>query len=303
MATTAASVVLSPVAGCGPCRASYVEYEKIVPLETNAAPIPDTLDERCKALCEDTSNDRLETCDDIDVDGQDALSCIYSIYQDCGGIGRVPAGLVAARFDGGANSAMGRYFTQVTYLEAASVYAFRRLERELRGFGAPEALLQGAAAAAVDEARHTRIMARLARRFGMSPKKPRLKRQQARSLSTVVAENAVEGCVRETFGAAVAKWQAVHAADEQVRVAMRTIATDETRHAQLAFAVHGWAVGRLDAATVTQIEEQARTVARRQGRVRREPHPETARVAGFPSVAAQRELARQIGRQLWGFAT
>jgi hypothetical protein len=55
------------------------------------------------------------------------------------------------------------------------------------------------------------------------------------SLRTIeeMAENTIEGCVGETFGAAVAHIQARRAAETRVRSAMLRIAADETRHAEL----------------------------------------------------------------------
>ena len=52
-----------------------------------------------------------------------------------------------------------------------------------------------------------------------------------RELEAIAIENAVEGCVRESFGALLATWQAKTAGDARVRAAMKRIARDETRHA------------------------------------------------------------------------
>jgi hypothetical protein len=58
----------------------------------------------------------------------------------------------------------------------------------------------------------------------------------ARSLEELAVENAVEGCVRETYGALTAIWQARTAKDPSVAAAVRRIARDETRHAALSWA-------------------------------------------------------------------
>jgi len=58
-------------------------------------------------------------------------------------------------------------------------------------------------------------------------------------------EIAVEGCVRETFGALEATFQAKNANDPQIRRVMRRIAEDETRHAALAWRVAAWIEPRL----------------------------------------------------------
>jgi hypothetical protein len=66
-----------------------------------------------------------------------------------------------------------------------------------------------------------------------------------RDLESVAAENAVEGCLRETVGALVAHGQSLHAQDPVLRAASKVIARDEARHATLAFHVDRWARGRL----------------------------------------------------------
>src|SRR5262249_13201570 len=60
------------------------------------------------------------------------------------------------------------------------------------------------------------------------------------SLEAIAEENAREGCVRETFGALVATFQAVHAVDPEIREVMKTIALEETEHAALAWDVDRW---------------------------------------------------------------
>lgn len=52
------------------------------------------------------------------------------------------------------------------------------------------------------------ITRRLAARYGATAPRPRVERAPVRSLEDIAVENAVEGCVRETFGALVGAWQA-----------------------------------------------------------------------------------------------
>jgi hypothetical protein len=72
---------------------------------------------------------------------------------------------------------------------------------------------------------------------GASVPSPRVRHTRARSLDAVACENAVEGCVHETFGAAVAVMQSERAREPSCRDAMKRIAADEIRHAELAWAV------------------------------------------------------------------
>lgn len=116
--------------------------------------------------------------------------------------GRRPAGFLDCPSPG---SGPGAYFATLARLEAASVPAFLALRRELRAHRAPAPLLRAAARAAADEVRHARAMTALARRFGarvFNPPPP--PPAPPRPLLDVAAENAREGCVRETYGAALA---------------------------------------------------------------------------------------------------
>jgi hypothetical protein len=81
-----------------------------------------------------------------------------------------------------------------------------------------------------------------------------------RSLEEMAIENAVEGCVRETYGALVALWQASHATDPVVAAAMVPMAEDETRHAELAWEVASWAEPLLSPAARSRVDA-ARTRA------------------------------------------
>jgi hypothetical protein len=169
-------------------------------------------------------------------------------------LGRRPEGLCAA--EAAPPASLGARFAEMARLEAASVGAFHRLRRELVAHGAPRRLVRGAERAARDETRHARTTGALARRQGFAAVAPRVGAWPERGLEAMAIENAVEGCVRETFGALVAMWQSRAAADPLVRAAMKRIARDETRHAALAFAVDSWASGRLDRAARARVEQK-----------------------------------------------
>jgi hypothetical protein len=114
----------------------------------------------------------------------------------------------------------------------------------------------------------------------------------ARPLLALAEENAAEGCVRETFGAAVAGWQARASADEGVRAAMRAIAADEERHAELAWEVDAWARRRLDqAAHLTRVRQNAASILAAE--LAQAASPSLARVAGLPSPADAAALLAQ----------
>jgi hypothetical protein len=195
---------------------------------------------------------------------------------------------------------VGRYFTEVAHLEAASVVAFRAIGRQLAVYDAPASLRRAARRATRDEIAHARITRTLAERFGGRYVPPRVTAKPAPSLETIASENATEGCVRETFGALLATYQAEHATDPQVRRAMRRIARDETRHAALAWRIASWAENRLD----TAAKERVR--AARQASIEtllRELDYKVSEslttVAGVPSGTQAQKLATALQSELW----
>jgi hypothetical protein len=140
----------------------------------------------------------------------------------------------------------GERLAAMAYLEAVSVHAFERLEWELEVHAAPASLLREARRARRDEVRHTAMTTRLARRHGASPRLPEAPAPaRARTLFEVALENAVEGCIRETYGAVQGLVEAQTSHDDTMRRAMQSIAADECRHAELAWGVHAWAMPRL----------------------------------------------------------
>jgi hypothetical protein len=217
---------------------------------------------------------------------------VVTCQWDCSG--RRPVGLRAETPYAG--SPLGFYFASMTQHEAASVPAFRRMARELKRFGAPRRLVHAAERAARDEIRHARAAEALARRFGARIAGFEVDADGPRSLEDLAIENAVEGCVRETYGALVATWQARTAPDPRVRAHMTRIARDETAHAALAWKTHVWARARLDRAGRARVEA-ARTEALRElieTVARTEPEAELVTVAGVPRGAIAGELARGL---------
>jgi hypothetical protein len=127
----------------------------------------------------------------------------------------------------------------------------------------------------------------------------------ARSLVAMAAENAREGCVRETFGAVTAAFQARHAADPRLRAVMTAIAHDEARHALLAWEIDGWARAALPPSGARRLssarDAAVRTLARE---IASTPPParSLARALGLPSPAALRRLAGDTRELLWSAA-
>ncbi|MEO7111112.1 MAG: ferritin-like domain-containing protein [Polyangiaceae bacterium] len=203
------------------------------------------------------------------------------ICLDCFGGGRRPRGLRKPRIR--AKNALGEYFARMAHEEHASVFAFARMHEELVRFRAPRALRSAALRAKGDEIFHAREMTSLAEKNGGRSTPARLKRFRTRSLEAIAIENAVEGCIHETFGAVLILWQSRHASDARVRLAFRKIAVDEARHAALAWSLATWFEKRLDPAGNRRVLRARNRAVRKLTSARAPEVPALDRVVGLPS--------------------
>jgi hypothetical protein len=230
--------------------------------------------------------------------GDDAASSAIYVVCGCYNGGRKPAGLRLPASRRG--SPLARHLGDMAHLEAASVLAFARMHGELRALRAPRSLLAEVTRAMRDERRHARTIARIARRLGGSAPAVRARTFRARSSLAMARENAVEGCVRETFGALVATWQAGHAQDPEVKCAMARIAVDETRHAELSWAVARFLEPKLGAAERRRVLRwRERAVERLYEETRTDPHPGIVSGAGIPRAHDARRLLDGLRESLW----
>jgi hypothetical protein len=217
------------------------------------------------------------------------LECAGAGFGCTVGVGRRPEGLKdeAPRR---AHGPVASFLAEMARLEAASVVAFRRLRDELSGMGAPKRLVRRAERSVRDEVRHARVTSRLARRRGARAAPAAVPAPLARSIEAFAMENAVEGCVREAFGALVATRQSLCARDPEVRREMGPIARDETRHAALAWDVARWADRRLDLAARARVRQAMRIAVVSLRDEVGMTHPEIARELGVPTGAEARSL-------------
>jgi hypothetical protein len=242
---------------------------------------------------------RVIDCNQVTVDGTPKLGC--DIASECIG-GRRPAALLAGLPLGltlGNHASVGRTFAAAARLEEASVVAFRWLAAELAAHGAPERLVAWCRRSAVEEARHTELMSSLARRYGARPERPRYGEPTGvRPLEAIAIENAVEGCARETFGAAVAVWQGRRAGDPQVACSLTAIAADELRHAELAWAIADWSAPKLGRGGRARVSEARAVAALALAGRNRAPSHEERLLAGLPAAEVHADLAERFGTEL-----
>lgn len=206
--------------------------------------------------------------------------------------GRPPRGTLT-RTRRARGTARGRWLGRMATMEAASVLAFQELADDLERLGAPAELVEAARAGAADEVRHARAMTTLARSFGGSP--PRVKQTGGGGgdLTSVAEHNAAAGCVAEMWAAALAVHQALHAPAE-MRPTFEGIARDEVRHAELAWAIHRWALSAGADRARVEAAMRASVAAVQADASRRSPTG-----LGLPTPARARQLAARLEAELW----
>lgn len=294
------------------CPSSSPLTERFVVLGATLDPKLEELRDRCVAdagdclpLCEEVL-ERLEGFTDFyfiaecgleERDGEDGVHIAYGTICE----GRRPAGLLSTG-EVAARSVVGSWLARAAHLEAASIKAFGDLARELRAHDAPPPLVRRALRAALDEIAHARLTSALAGRYGARPAAPEVEvRPGLRSLEAIAVDNAAEGCVRETWGALFASWQARAASDPAVRQAAAVIATDEARHAALGWAIDRFARSRLDAAGVRRMDQARRAAVEElaTAAANEEPEPALIDLAGVPAAPVAAELVTRARVELW----
>jgi len=211
--------------------------------------------------------------------------------------GRLPDGVCDV--DGLSGDAVAQHLAHLAWLEAAAVIAFERLALDLSEHNAPQALIDRALAAAVDEVDHAERMGAAARSYGGTVPAVEVAPRQERCLFDIALENATEGCVRETFGVVDALYRAQQAPTEALRALFARIAEDESRHAQLSWDIAAWAEAQLTAderAEIAAAREQAH--ARLVGALSTERPDTVAMQLGAPTPNVAVAMARTLQREL-----
>jgi hypothetical protein len=251
----------------------------------------------CMPLCEHFASEptEIKSCELVKVDGG-GLWVRIAETTPCGG--RCPEGLAPQR-SRAARDPLGAWLAANAHLEAASIDAFAILATELGAHRAPPALIQAARAATADERRHADVIGRLAASRGATPPLVYVSRGPIRNIEAVARENAVEGCVRETYAALLACRQACAATAPALRSAMVGIARDETRHAALAWAVDRWSQGLLAPAARRRVSEARREAIERlvDAPLAGLPRDDRAQ-AGLPEEEEEARMAGALGAGL-----
>ena len=131
-------------------------------------------------------------------------------------------------------------------LEHASVASFARVVHELLALGAPPQLILECSAAIQDELRHARACYAIASRYAgveLGPGPLPLLPTRSPSVARFIRDTFREGCVGETVAALAAERAAGACDDPEIRAVLDTIASDEARHAALAWRSIAWLIG------------------------------------------------------------
>jgi hypothetical protein len=259
----------------------------------------------CQLLCKEDADysSNKPTCT-LATTGTLLIRCSFPggpVVRDCGGAGRAPTGLEPLPTHASVD-ALGRYWLELQYLEAASVPAFRELAAELTQHGAPRDLVARARRAAAEEVQHAALAARELLKRGLTAAALQRRRVDgARPLVELARENAREGCVSESFGALLAGHQATAASTPELRTTFARIAREEADHAQLAWDIQTWAMGQMvpeDRAAVRAVLERAvddlEAAEARRSRLDAEGLAEV----GLDDAATRLALARQFAHAL-----
>lgn len=190
----------------------------------------------------------------LSIDASGAVTVVATLEttnsQICAG--RRPDGMVST--DWVCDDAVAEHLATLAHLEAAAVIAFERLAVDLERLGAPAELVTRARDAALDEVDHAERMGAMAREHGAVVPGVQVSAHVQRSVYDIALENAVEGCVRETYGVVDALYRSRQAPSAAVRALFAKIAMDEARHAALSWDVAEWLEAQLSAAQCAEIQ-------------------------------------------------
>lgn len=256
---------------------------------------------RVRGRCGETSTDVYYLVTPDGKISEDGRATVDGGRGPCAVDGRRPIGLVLVATPW--LESLGAHFSEIAFMEAAAVIAFDQIIERLRGFDAPASVIERAQRAREDEVRHAQATARFARRFGGDVRAPDVVATKAPSLFEFALENAIEGCVRETYGALVAAHQAAHAEDIEVRRAFATLAREEIEHAELSWALAAWVEAKLTPSERQRVSDaRACAIVELAREFAVEPSEEVRRFAGMPSAATVEKLIAAMTPELLGAA-
>ena len=242
--------------------------------------------------------DYLCSCDyqGLNEQNKDVIVCSY--YNNCMVEGRAHADVERVHVGHG-KTRKGAWLSKATHSEATSVIAFLQLYQELGTHGAPQDLRMRCLQAAQEEKNHMEMLCTHARNErGIFPELKSIS-TPSRSLFEIAMENAIEGCVNETYAALQAHHQAIHAHEKSIRETFAQIAHDETKHAELAYHLHAWCMTQLTQDEIAQIHTAQKTAFARLIRYLETQEDDTELIAlGIPSAQRASQMVHLLKEKL-----
>ncbi|MGB1257168.1 MAG: ferritin-like domain-containing protein, partial [Thiolinea sp.] len=195
---------------------------------------------------------------------------------------------------------IGEYLADMAAMETAAITAFDYLSRELEAYAAPVELIARARQAVAEETRHAEMAGLLSAAYDTTVPEVSVDEFSLRSLYEIALENAVEGCVNETFAAACGLWQSEHAALDVFRQVISHITDEEMGHAALSWDIHAWIMPQLTVAEQAQIRTaQAEAVEKLMIDFKQEGNPVLQQTFGLPTRAEAARLFVQLKDSVW----
>ncbi|WP_020559812.1 ferritin-like domain-containing protein [Thiofilum flexile] len=214
--------------------------------------------------------------------------------------GRAPHGLHISALAPIAFNPIGQYLADMTAMETAAITAFRYLARELEAYGAPDKLIARAYQAADEEVRHAEMAGLLSEAYGGIAASVQVDDFRLRSLYEIALENAVEGCVHETFAAACGLWQSQQAELGVFRQVIGHITDEEMDHAALSWDIYQWIMPQLSALEQAHIREaQAEAIHNLMQDFKQESDSQIQQAFGLPAHADAARLFEQLKNAVW----
>lgn len=196
---------------------------------------------------------------------------------------------------------LGQYLADMTAMETAAITAFYYLSRELEAYKAPAELIARARQAVLEETRHSEMAALLAASFDAQMPEVCVDDFCLRSLYDIALENAVEGCVNETFAAACGLWQSENAKLDVFREVIAHITEEEMGHAELSWEIHQWIMPQLSQAEQEQIRiAQVEAIESLVAEFKQESDPVVQQTFGLPTKQDAARLFAQLKESVWG---
>jgi hypothetical protein len=227
----------------------------------------------------------------MDNDGMHPVTCEYA---SCAVEGR-GHGDIQKNTVGKGPSFLAGYFSRAYHAEASSVAAFLQLRAELKSHGAPIELQNRCLSAAIEEVHHARMMNQLLQDSGGCSQPLSFGTLPKRSLYELALDNAVEGCVFESYSALKALYQARHATDERIVFVMKVLSKDELGHAQLSWDIHHYLMTKL-----SKTEQRAISNAQRKAlqdvnhQAQLEFNLPQSSSLGFPPITVAESFAQKL---------